>query len=506
MNYPFNKEDSDSAHWVAPAQNARLQARQHAQAGQTFFSREQWAQAAACFLEAIRLAPDDAYYHWAAAMSFWGEGQTEKAGSYLQTTVQINPKLAVAQSWLGQWLLQHGLIEDALTASQKAIEAEPDNPLFMEGRAWVLEAAGELDQSWQLVEKLVARNQITPSFARLYGRLAPRYGRHEEALRVILKILENNINPREFSLYLTAANLLDRAGRYDDAFSYVMRGNQMGRPVGYDPSEQTKWTDARIEYFTRERLASLPRATLHNDKPVLILGMPRSGTSLVEQILASHPEVHGAGELDFMHQMFMGALGMLRANITDYPRCLDNLTADQADGLAQIYIKPLVALKPEAKRITDKMPMNFLYLGMAPSLLPGIKIIHCQRDPMDTCLSCFMTSFNTGHKFKYDLTNLGIFYRDYHRLMEHWNKVLDIPILNVNYEELVKDTENQARRMVQFVDLPWDDRCLRFYQTKRAVVTSSVLQVREPIYDSSVGKWRNYEKHLGPLKKAIEGS
>src|SRR5271170_303695 len=335
MNFPFNKDPTDSTHWVKPAPSAQSRARQHAQTGQAHFTKEQWAQAAEHFVEATRLEPNVPYYHWAAAMSFWGNGQTENAGAYLHSAVQLDPKFALAQSWLGQWYLHQGIIGSALQASTIAIELEPDNQLFMESQAWVLEVTGELDASWKLVEKLVARNQITPSFARLYGRLAPRYGQHEQALRVILKILENKINSREFGLYLTAANLLDRAKRFDEAFAYAVRGNEIGRDPYYDSTAQTLWTNARIDYFTRERVDSLPKSEYRSDKPVLIIGMPRSGTSLVEQILASHPAVYGGGELDFLHQMFMGALGMLRANITDYPRCLDKLTAEQAEGLAQ---------------------------------------------------------------------------------------------------------------------------------------------------------------------------
>jgi tetratricopeptide (TPR) repeat protein len=506
MDFTFDKRTDSTAHWIAPPPRpARSQSKFEAQAGEALFAQEQWAQASQRFIEAIRLQPENAYFHWAAAMSFWADGRMENAGKYLQSAVRLDPKYAPAQSWLGQWYLRHGMIDDALAASAKALGLAPDTPIYMAGRAWILEADGQLDASWELLRKLLDRNQMTPSLARLYGRLAPRYGQQEKALVVVLEMLRADMKPDKAlsSLNFTAAYLLDHAGRYDEAFSYAARGNELCRSSQHDPVAQSRWIDRLIEYFTPDRMRCLPKAVHRSDKPVFIVGMPRSGTSLIEQILATHPAVHGAGELDFSHQVFVGMLGMLRANTHDYPGCLDKLSIEQADGMAQIYLEPFLALKPGATRITDKMPLNFLHLGLLAAVLPEARIIHCRRDPMDTSLSCFMTDFNTGHEFKYDLTHLGLFYRDYHRLMEHWKKTIDLPILEVNYEDVIANTEAQSRRMVEFLGLPWNDRCLRFYETKRAVVTSSVQQVRQPIYGSSMQRWRHYEKHLAPLKAAL---
>ena len=283
-------------------------------------------------------------------------------------------------------------------------------------------------------------------------------------------------------------------------------GNGLYRRAAYDPAAFEHLTGPQIDYFTRERVRAMPKATLRSDKPVFIVGMPRSGTSLVEQILASHPAVHGAGELDFIHHIWVGMLGMLGSNFGKYPKCLDNLTTEQVDGMADVYLSPLVAMKPDAVRITDKMPLNFLHLGLIASLFPSARIIHCRRDPMDTCLSCFMTHFNYPQPFQHDLEHLGHFYRLYEKLMGHWKTVIDLPMLEVSYEEVVADPEAQSRRMVEFLGLPWNDDCLKFHQTKRPCATASVMQVRRPVYGSSVGRWRHYEKHLGPLKSALWGT
>jgi hypothetical protein len=194
---------------------------------------------------------------------------------------------------------------------------------------------------------------------------------------------------------------------------------------------------------------------------------------------------------------------MLKATPSQFPACLDRLTTEQADGLAQSYLGPLQALSPSHERIIDKMPFNGLHLGLVQSLLPAARIIYCRRDPLDTCLSAYMTPFTHGNDFKYNQTHLGLFYRDYERLMEHWKTVLELPILEVSYEKLVTDVEGQSRRMLQFLNIPWDDRCAKFYETKRSVATASSEQVRTRPYQSSVGRSNHYTKHIGPLRAAL---
>jgi tetratricopeptide (TPR) repeat protein len=475
-------------------------------AGEEEFAKGRWADARGHFLEAIRLEPQRADYYFAAAMCDWAGGNISEAGEYLQAAVRLNPGFGSAQAWLGEWYLVQGMIDAALEATAAAMKLAGENPAFMQSRAWVLEAAGEPDAAWVLVKKLIATVSMTPSLARLYGRLAGRYGEQAQALAAINRLMGAGLAPGESSLHFTAAELLDRAGRYDEAFAMALRANASHQGTKYDPAGQERWTNLLIQYFTREKIRSLPKATLRSDKPVFIVGMPRSGTSLVEQILASHPAVHGAGELDFVYQVLLGTLDMLRAEFGAFPACLDNLTTEHVDGMAHVYLGPFIALKPDAARITDKMPLNFLHLGLIALFFPEARIIHCRRDPMDTCLSCFLTYFNKGHEFKHNLPHLGHFYRLYERLMAHWKSAIDLPILDVSYEELVADSETQSRGMIEFLGLPWDDRCLKFHEVQRPCATASVLQVRRPIYNTSVRRWQRYERHLGPLKAALWGN
>ena len=480
-------------------------AHQESLAGGQKFSRGQWAAARDHFLAAIRLEPNCADYHFNAAMCCWSNGQMNEAGDFLQAAVRIKPSLGTAQAWLGEWYLGRGMVDEALKATAAAVELEPENPEFVRSRARVL-AAGDPDAAWEIVRKLIAQTPMTAPLASLYGMLAGRYGEQSQALAAVERLLAAGAGPAESSLNFVAAELLDRAGRYDEAFSHAAKANALDQAEPYDAKMQEGLTDRLIEYFTPDRVRSMPKASVRSDKPVFIVGMLRSGTSLVEQILASHPAAHGGGELAFMRDVWGRVLEMLRAGFDEYPKCLDHLQIEQADELARDYLGPLVALKPEARRITDKMLFNFLHLGLISSLFPGARIIHCSRDPMDTCLSCFLTQFNYPHPFKRNLTHLGHFYRQYEKLMAHWRTVIDLPMLHVSYEQLVASPETESRRMVEFLELPWDDHCLKFHESKRPCTTASVMQVRTPIYKTSVQRWRNYEKHLGPLKAALFGN
>jgi hypothetical protein len=230
--------------------------------------------------------------------------------------------------------------------------------------------------------------------------------------------------------------------------------------------------------------------------------MPRSGTSLVEQILASHPHVYGAGELTTIGDL-AATLGRSTGSQHGYPRNVLNAGTEAIESCAAEYLRQIAALSGEAPRVSDKMPHNFLYLGLIDLMFPGARVIHVARDPMDTCLSLFFQTFNSMHSYSTDLTYLGAYYRQYERLMNHWERVLRIPMLTVRYETLVEDVEKATRDMLEFCELPWDPVCLQFHASGRIVKTPSYDQVRQPIYRSSVARWRRYEKHLGALMAAL---
>ena len=230
--------------------------------------------------------------------------------------------------------------------------------------------------------------------------------------------------------------------------------------------------------------------------------MPRSGTTLVEQILSSHPEVHGAGELlDIIN--IASSLDKNMEPGRGYHECPHNISSARLNEIAEGYLSKLQALDTRAVRITDKMPHNFLHLGHIQMLFPSAHVIHMTRNPLDTCVSIYFQEFSSRHSYAYDLDHLAAYYQEYERLMTHWERVIDLPVLKVPYEELVEDQTGWSRRMVDFIGLDWDEQCLKFYENKRFISTPSYDQVRQLLYTRSVGRWQRYEQHLEPLKRLL---
>jgi hypothetical protein len=292
-------------------------------------------------------------------------------------------------------------------------------------------------------------------------------------------------------------------GRYDEAFAAYAEGNRLQHAS--QPCDEAR-TDEMLErvmaVFDREFFAARQDAEGCDKAPIFIVGMPRSGTTLLEQILSSHQGVYGAGELMDLNEVILGAPGRAERRFPDF---VPNLTADDFRHMGASYAERVWKLAPQAQHITDKMPANFFYIGMIRLMLPNAKIIHAMRDPMDSCFSNYARLFNDTMEFAYDLGTLGRYYVRYMKLMRHWHEVLpQDAILDLRYEDMVKDTEGQARRILDHLGLPWDDRCLAFHQNKRHVKTASVAQVRKPIYNTSVARWRHFEKHLQPLLDIVQ--
>jgi tetratricopeptide (TPR) repeat protein len=486
--------------------DAAEQARFEAAAGDAFYLQGQFRAALYRFEDAVALRPGEREYHYKLARAARRAEEPRLVEPHLLEAVRLDPDYAPAHNALGLWYRESGRLDEALRHTSAALALEPANADFAVTRASVLSSAGQARAAWDLLRPLVADE--TPGLwpAWLYAQVAPKLGReHEErAAAVVRRALgaPGLSADAQRSLHFAAAALLDKMGRYDEAFDHARRGNETFR-LPHDPAAQTEFVDRRIRYFTPARLKALPRATHTSRRPVFIVGMPRSGTSLVEQILASHPQVYGAGELT--------TLARIAASVNDadwcegqpYPECLDALTVRRANRLAAEYLSAIDALDKDATYVTDKMPLNVLGLELVQLLLPGSRVIHCVRDAIDTCLSCYLTGFSVANEFTFDLAHLGAYYRDSARLVAHWKKVLSLPVLEVRYQDVVLDTEEETRRMLEFLDLPWDERCLRFYENPRRVATASEDQVRRPVYTSSIGRWKNYERHLPDLLQAL---
>jgi hypothetical protein len=300
--------------------------------------------------------------------------------------------------------------------------------------------------------------------------------------------------------------MLDDQDRCDDAFAVLAQANAMfhaeqpGRGTRFDATAFTRDIDSLIAYSSPSAFANRREAGVASELPVFIVGMPRSGTTLVEQIAASHSQVHGAGESRDIVNIAQTLAPMIRAA---GPQGAWDPAATQP--LAQAHIARLARLGGGAIRVIDKTPDNILNLGLIASLFPDARVIICNRDPRDNCLSHYFQLFTDGNAFSYDLAECGWRARETARLTDHWRQVLPVKFLDLQYETLVADLEGEARRLIDFLGLEWEPACLDFHRNERAIATPNMWGVRQPIYNRQVGRWRMYEKHLGPLFAALDG-
>lgn len=417
----------------------------------------------------------------------------------------LAPKQGEAWCLLGLVQAARGKEEDAADSYKRSLELRPDDATALCGQAHILARGGQLEEANVLLKRALERNPN--HVASLYALVTRRkVGPDDQELRTLRSLLSRagDLSPDDRqSIHFALGKALDDLRDYGQAFPHFLEGNRLKRlTLDFDPDVDTKTTDLTISLFTQKLFERLQDKGFRTDLPIFVLGMPRSGTTLTEQILASHPEVYGAGELSLLMDILTSSDARHRR--VPFPNSLSTLKRETVKRWGKDYTSQLREYAPRARRITNKMPANYKALGVIRLMLPEARIIHVRRNAVDTCLSCFMQSFLHGQEATYDLTDLGRHYVNYARLMEHWRAVLpEGSFLEVQYEDLVADTEVQARRLVEYCGLKWDDACLAFHKAERFVRTASIAQVRQPIYHSSVERWRKYEKFLGPLLEAL---
>lgn len=431
-------------------------------------------------------------------------GRFDEAVASCDKALALRPDLAEAHLNRGLVLFELDRLEESLASCDKAIALDPRLSRARNNKGSALNALGRLDEAYAAFLKAV---QIDPTNTEAYLSLAeskkfladdPHIAAMEKLAASEQLSISNRIN-LDFALGKAYANLKD----HRRSFNHLLAANAGKRAkISYDEERQFKFFDAIEATFTKQLIAAKSGGGDPSPQPIFILGMPRSGTTLVEQILASHPMVHGAGELETLSEV--ARILLQPDGSTIHP---ENFAALGRSGFAEIAARYLDAVNkraPGAERVTDKMPSNFFFVGLIHLALPNAKIIHTTRDPVDTCVSCFSKLFTHGQNFAYDLGELGRYYKRYERLMAHWRGVLPPNrVLEVRYEDVVADLETEVRQILSYCELPWDERCLSFHETKRPVKTASVMQVRQPIYKNAVGRWRNYEEFLGPLLTAL---
>lgn len=320
---------------------------------------------------------------------------------------------------------------------------------------------------------------------------------------------QSRSDPRAYPLLFGLGRLWEQVREYDAAFKSYQEANRLRRQsLHYEPGKQQAFTENIINHLDADFIKKAPHISESEDpsapQPIFIIGMPRSGTTLTESILAAHPEVQGGGEILYIHQQLRRQLSM--PQMTQVGTWLKSRKRAELIKLKQDWRRELIRRAKGAAYITDKLPANFTLLGLIHICFPDAPIIHVQRDPLDTCVSCFCLSFANSMNYTFDLAELGHYYRLYDQLMHHWQRLLPPNrITAVRYESLVHSPENEAKRLVEACRLPWDPACLDFHHQKRRVATASLYQVRQPVYTGSVGRWKRFEKHLAPLRDALEG-
>ncbi len=422
-----------------------------------------------------------------------------EALSLFQRLTRIRPNSGAAFRRLADTHYRLGDVDATLAAYRRALEIDPDDKLARVNLGDAYESAGRFRQARFHYASVLRRDLNSP--LALAGALQLRDQNVEaewiEAAQSLASSATTSLDAR-IRLNVALGHYYDRQRDYERAFSFLHAGNAMQfARQPYDSTLFTAAVDRLIEVFTTELFARLPRADAPGgERPLFIVGMPRSGTTLTEQILASHSQVVGGGELSVL-------LGLGR-QIPTYPHDVRDLDAEALRGLAAQYLEWLNSVSASSPRVTDKLPFNFLHIGLIALLFPKASIVHCRRDPVDNSLSCFFTGFADQIQFANDLATIGRYYVDYSRLMQHWHAVLPGRIFDLQYEELVADTESRVRALVAHCGLEWEDACLAFHRTERGVRTPSRWQVRQPMYGTSIARWKRYEKHLEPLLKVLD--
>ncbi|MBZ9764622.1 sulfotransferase [Mesorhizobium sp. CA8] len=454
------------------------------------------------FARAVAAEPRNPYYHLSLGEAYLKLSEFTPAIRHIQQALALKPDLVEALCALGDAYNAFDKGEMALPLFEKALKIERDHPLARIGLPRALTSLGRMDEAALHLKEAIGRRIAVPA---AYNALVHtrKYTEEPPELAAILRELEDPSHmPEEAAaLHHAAGKVLNDLRRYKDAIDHFKQGNQAGGQI-FDIGSYRRWVDVMIETFTPELVASMAAYGNPSEAPVFVIGMPRSGTTLTEQICASHPHVHGAGELSKLARTANG-LGLKARTGADLGNSIAKMTPDLTRTLADEHLAYLRERAPDALRIVDKMPHNFELIGLIGILFPNARIVHCRRDAIDNCISCFVLQFSKAHSYSGDLQTLGLYYREYDRLTRHWSKVLPGRIFENRYETLIENQEEQSRRLIDYLGLPWDDACLRFFDRAGSVNTYSNWQVRQPIYKSSVKRWKNYESEIQPLIEAL---
>jgi tetratricopeptide (TPR) repeat protein len=430
--------------------------------------------------------------------------ELEECHEVVQTAIKLQPELALPYALLGYLHNNAGRFAQAAEAFKIALEKQADHGASLAGLGHSLKTIGRQGEAVETYRDCI---KAFPDFGDAYWALAnlKTYRFRDDEIAAMEDKVDNESLDTEarVNFNYSLGKAYEDRGDYDQAFNRYERGAKL-RLSNEDRDSMHPGTshDEIIKTITPEALQRNKDYGDPDPAPIFIVGLPRSGSTLIEQILASHSQVDGTRELPDLPRI-IEAIDRHKPRGDSYPQALMHY-GEELVTLGRRYISTTRRYRRGAPFFTDKMPGNFASVGLIALILPNAKVINARRYPLDSCMSCYKQLFYKGQMFTYDLVELGKYYLEYQRMMDYWHEILPGKVLDVQYEQLVGDQENQTRRLLEHCGLPWEDNCLRFYETDRAVVTASSEQVRQPIYSMSVNSWRRFEKHLGPLIELLD--
>ena len=478
----------------------------HFALGNLLYAAGQDAESIKCYLTVLQMSPRHAETHNNLANVYQRLGQLQQAITHYKTALEIKPDYADAHGNLGNAYLVLDRLEESIEQNHRALALKPTRFGSHNNQGVAYQALGRFEEAERAFERAL---ELAPREASVHLNLAnmARFKPNDRRLPGLQKLLdqvETLDTENQISAHFAMGKALADLGRHQEAFQHLRKGNVLKRgTLDYDEPQRLAMFENIKTMFSPDYLKARSGSGDRSWSPIFVVGMPRSGTTLMEQVLASHSRVFGAGELEAFKESIKECVeshGILSA----YPLLAEHLTQDHIRQIGERYTAKARARAPEAERIVDKMPLNFCFVGLIHLALPNARIINVRRDPLDTCVSCYSLLFTGSQPFAYDLGELGRYFRGYEGVMEHWHKVLPPGVMiDVQYEDLVDDLEGTARRALRHCGLEWEDACRDFHDTKRAVRTASQMQVREPVYRRSIGSWRRYAEFLEPLGQAL---
>jgi tetratricopeptide (TPR) repeat protein len=448
------------------------------------------------FRSAVKIRPDFVEAHTNLGLMLRLRGHFIESEKVLRQAVKINPRYVEARVALGMTLALLHRFREATGHFKKALKTTPRDPEALLGMGQIAGMEGRFDESEKILKRALESNPKMPAVLADLARLRKMTPADDAWRRTVEELAGSGIAPMESaSLHFALGKYHDDIGQFECAFKEYRTANELMKPFadGYNREKRKDFVDRLIGLQPTKPTAAAPDGASASTKPVFVVGMPRSGTSLTEQIIASHPMAKGAGELDYWNTVVLEH----GAEVLQGQNAIDERAKQQ---LAEGYLRTLENVSATALRVVDKAPLNSDHLGVIHSIFPNARIVYMRRDPIDICLSCYFQNFSLAHSFTLDLSDLAHYYQEHHRLMNHWRTVLPRgSILEVPYEELVADQEGWTRKILDFIELDWDARCLEFQATERPVVTASFWQARQKIFKTSVQRWRNYEKFVDQI-------